>query len=690
MKAHPMGVWKLRQSTSTPSSNVPVEAHILSHWRQPDSVALPFLCIADEKNIIPLIRSTVYQRYTWGISEPVVGMILSETGCIARVVMGWVDEPSDSDLALLRGIHSPWGDSASDLSSTSDITEMSTFSKQSTSTSRSSLNPSVDAKRRRSSHESLIVSSSSTSSKATSGIAEVTDGDPSSIESFLYDRNAFSATRLPLIKVEPTRLEAFMEAEEAPTLSYKNNDSGICNAQNEEVTAMVRIYDELTEYQKPSWDNPPAVDITIQGILDLSQHQLADMDMNTPCSIPLSRKSSLPHFHCSYASLWEGVVKGVAYKPNEAEARHFWDLLFYISFVVSGEVVSQRLLSERQLSLPRNAALGLASGDAESLTALEQQARAVSFLCIQAQVAALSKHEPTDPVFHQAMRAEVDASKYAKQTSILTSSANAAEVINKRAQQEPDNTKCESLLAFPLFFLNSILRCNRPEPLVRDWDNPKLPSQDDQPDEPPEAQEKSVETDRQQKNLFFINASETQTFELTEAELVNIGEEKLLGKHLLAVLIGEYNKPDEEDGKTMNKCKVHLVSAVMHVKCLGISRYPVFGLATNGTVDAFLCCWYSRRLGRVFIMDQNIRHFDISSPIQAYHFMTFLLRLRRWSDEQLKKHQVRILEDADNFMADHSWTRKAQKKAAKKILVDTVENNFRSFHSHTSKRPTAR
>ncbi len=69
-------------------------------------------------------------------------------------------------------------------------------------------------------------------------------------------------------------------------------------------------------------------------------------------------------------------------------------------------------------------------------------------------------------------------------------------------------------------------------------------------------------------------------------------------------------------------------------------------------------------------MDRNIRLFDIASPIQAYHFMTFLLRLRRWSDEQLKKHQVRTSKDADAFLPDRSWTRKAQKDEAKKPSVD--------------------
>ncbi len=53
--------------------------------------------------------------------------------------------------------------------------------------------------------------------------------------------------------------------------------------------------------------------------------------------------------------------------------------------------------------------------------------------------------------------------------------------------------------------------------------------------------------------------------------------------------------------------------------------------------------------------------------------MAFLLRLRRWSDEQLMKHQVRISENAGSFMADRSWTRKAQKEAAMNV-IDSVKN----------------
>ncbi|KAF8912324.1 hypothetical protein CPB85DRAFT_606977 [Mucidula mucida] len=35
------------------------------------------------------------------------------------------------------------------------------------------------------------------------------------------------------------------------------------------------------------------------------------------------------------------------------------------------------------------------------------------------------------------------------------------------------------------------------------------------------------------------------------------------------------------------------------------------------------------------MMDRNVRSFDISSPIEMYQFATFMLRLRKWSDNAL-------------------------------------------------------
>ncbi|KAK0204508.1 hypothetical protein DFS33DRAFT_1486773 [Desarmillaria ectypa] len=686
-----------------------------------------------------------------------VGVMLSETGCTGRVVMGWIDRPSNSDHHLsevriaysdqrcpdsslgiydltdpvstiqlaqfilslrqhverivsksfnptfrpilwrsdsirldedlfgleeqrarrihiwLHSVPSPQGYSASeyiDPPPISEVAEMSMPPKSgkrsasAQSTSQGSLKPSVDAKQRHTSHGTSTVSSASTRAKSMAKVPEagIANGAPLSIGSFLYDRNAFSVARLPLTDAKATELRRFMEEEDGPALSYKDNDA-IIAAQNEEVTAMVRIYDDLTEYQKPTWDTPPSIDVAVRRILDLLMRQLVEMDSKSTKdeyatldpSLMKIISSSLSFLLCVSVG---GFAKGLSYKPNKTEARHCWDFLLYISFVVSGEVVSQRLLLERLLSLPRNVALDLILGDANKLAALEQHANAHIRLCRQAEGTAASQYGIEDPVWAQTLEALTDASSHQKEVAALRKVPNAAEVVKKRAQEEPDNAKCDSCLAFPLTIAESIPKRSRPEPLMRGWDNLKPSLPDDQPNQP-KVEEKAPETARTEaekqrmKSPFYTNASETKALNLTQEELKKIVE-SLLGKHLLSVLIGEYKKPEEEDGKAVNQCKMYLVSAVMHLKSLGITRYPVFGLATNGTLGALLCCWYSSRLDRVFIMDRNIRHFDISSPIQTYHFMAFLLRLRQWNDEQLKKHEVRISENADAFLPDRS------------------------------------
>jgi hypothetical protein len=52
---------------------------------------LPFLSVADSKNITDLMSSLASQRYVWGIKEPVMGFMLSDNGVEARLVLSWVN-----------------------------------------------------------------------------------------------------------------------------------------------------------------------------------------------------------------------------------------------------------------------------------------------------------------------------------------------------------------------------------------------------------------------------------------------------------------------------------------------------------------------------------------------------------------------------------------------------------------------
>ncbi|KAK0462532.1 uncharacterized protein EV420DRAFT_1735077 [Desarmillaria tabescens] len=95
--------------TSAQSSHVPLDANILAYWKHPNSVVLPYLCVTDEEDIFSLMRGVVYQRSTWGISAPVIGIILSNIGFVGRVVLGWLDkECTDPD--VLPEVRFAYGD----------------------------------------------------------------------------------------------------------------------------------------------------------------------------------------------------------------------------------------------------------------------------------------------------------------------------------------------------------------------------------------------------------------------------------------------------------------------------------------------------------------------------------------------------------------------------------------------------
>ncbi|KAK0225429.1 hypothetical protein IW262DRAFT_1456509 [Armillaria fumosa] len=71
--------------TSAQSSYVPFDTHILTSWRHPNSVVLPFLCVIDEEAIFSLM------------------------GFVGRVVLGWLDKECP-DPEVLPAIRFAYGD----------------------------------------------------------------------------------------------------------------------------------------------------------------------------------------------------------------------------------------------------------------------------------------------------------------------------------------------------------------------------------------------------------------------------------------------------------------------------------------------------------------------------------------------------------------------------------------------------
>jgi hypothetical protein len=71
--------------------DLPLDAHMFPGRGKWHYAVLPVLLVADARNIVPLLCSTLYQRRVWGILEPVVGLCCSNTGTTATAIFGWLD-----------------------------------------------------------------------------------------------------------------------------------------------------------------------------------------------------------------------------------------------------------------------------------------------------------------------------------------------------------------------------------------------------------------------------------------------------------------------------------------------------------------------------------------------------------------------------------------------------------------------
>ncbi|KAJ7731836.1 hypothetical protein DFH07DRAFT_991714 [Mycena maculata] len=79
-------------SESEPSIDVSLNGHIFQGSGKHSYALLPFLCIADARNILELMSSVACQRFVWGISEPAIGFLLSPSDTVMELVLSWVDQ----------------------------------------------------------------------------------------------------------------------------------------------------------------------------------------------------------------------------------------------------------------------------------------------------------------------------------------------------------------------------------------------------------------------------------------------------------------------------------------------------------------------------------------------------------------------------------------------------------------------
>ncbi|KAI0066327.1 hypothetical protein BV25DRAFT_1913080 [Artomyces pyxidatus] len=182
----------------------------------------------------------------------------------------------------------------------------------------------------------------------------------------------------------------------------------------------------------------------------------------------------------------------------------------------------------------------------------------------------------------------------------------------------------------------------------------------------------------------------------------------------LPVFLAEYKKEKYKvllDG--MNQLRKYLNAAVTYLCLLGITDFPVFGVYTEGTVANVMCAWMKsdkwmkksaggvpdvrRTMGG--IIERSGQDFDISIPVGAFNYATFLSYIRvvhaaklaqlftREKQESLRrKLEAAKAGDSDCL----SWTLDSQRKDYRAYLrsvaagLDTVKKNVKQQVSESA------
>jgi len=162
----------------------------------------------------------------------------------------------------------------------------------------------------------------------------------------------------------------------------------------------------------------------------------------------------------------------------------------------------------------------------------------------------------------------------------------------------------------------------------------------------------------------------------------------------LSGFVAEYKKWNDDETKALHQERTYLVSLVTYLAALGIKGFGVFGLITSGQVGGILMAWQSKiddvrafvpfiscchlivysRSQQIYIIERNIRTFDLSSPIQAFQFASFLIRLREHTEtlkELFNNKAAEIWKKAENGELP-KWTKEAQTEM-KVVPVTIVE-----------------
>ncbi|RDB29891.1 hypothetical protein Hypma_014044 [Hypsizygus marmoreus] len=471
----------------------------------------------------------------------------------------------------------------------------------------------------------------------------------------------------------------------------------------------------------------PICDLLVSDHQIVSDRLKSIPELDSELAPILARK--LPEILLASVGAYSLLAVASARGVSEAESRHNWDALLYRFFVTGDEYISKNVLFERTLNYSRNPALDAfkeAIKESDVIAAVAEQfdqtktingdilhnASRITFksaklggehLLLHNQVIAfqqeadrtiasmdrtklkaqIMKHGPKEPKIGIADAILVVPIHPTKKPDL--SKTDIKETINKfglihymepyKQKDKPDFTKSTGALFNVLTSDSDSVGNTMPRPAP----SPHLSTSKDQARKDTlqplgGSPTSGLDPDTKRalvKSPLFISCTETQGSTTPPEWRFDPSAHGELDFRY-PVLMVEHKRNDTTEHQVLNQTRLYCTAAITFLATLQITEQPVFGLVTCGSKGTVIMCWKFKE--QIYIMERNMRTFDISEPLQAFHLATFLLRLAKWSQQLHAKYSAKDKNVADrlykyaqdNTDATKIWTKMSQNPKSKK------------------------
>ncbi|KAL4246725.1 hypothetical protein ABKN59_008445 [Abortiporus biennis] len=683
-----LGTPEEHEPQASPFLEFPLSAHILSGRCAWPNLPFPVLCLTSD-NIIPLLASVAYQRRTWGIELPAVGFQLSETGSLVHTYIAWIDPLSDFKCrptvhllcpASEEAFSSPLPKGVFDLSDPQSSLKFSQFvlsldyqfdalrnelpSKQRLSdlkwrsdddnapwsadvnTWRASINVSDGSSTTETSTTSLpITPISDQPDFAAFPIAMAPGSEDSANNKKTLKKGSVGESKVD------TSCSGFAKEKSETILKrgsitsfmayrYTFSLARVFNWKSKkhdppEFQSMLSRYEDISCFSwPPEWKDIDSMPVTdewansyVKNLFQRYREEYPNLG-----KVPDPLDATLTKIIGGRLSLLmkstEGsyVTEARPIQPKEAECRHNFDALFSNFFVESAmEGSSPEVFLECQIRLAENTLsrklqdIGVSdSADQaadEALDDLVKHFQRWQKHCDTLSTRVQEKSSGYSQDFKAQCRATDDASTLLKNEVIALRDMGVSSARPKVSQPEPVKGVCDALLASVVQIpVTNYKQCsdayNKSKLAKLDLHTPRRSSQASPSYQHPFSAHSG---DYGRK---IPRSSSLPPF----PSWVDTGSSIIV---FLPALLAEYKKTDDDEVKAINQARMYLIAAIAYLAAIGL----IMG-------------WRSSN-GASYIMERNIRKFDIRDPLQAFHLAIIIMRLKSRGDELKQK----VLED---------------------------------------------